>query len=162
MKGSTRATSAPGNVSGMLNKSSLYGLYALVTMTSEPERKVSAKEIAGRFGISESHVAKVLQQLARARIVSSTRGVGGGFELARDPKELTMLDVVEQLEGPRPDHCDDCAVRHAGGCTPDLAACAIHNVLGEIETQAYYTLKSVTLATLARRGQRLIAIEDAG
>lgn len=146
---------------GMLNKSSLYALYAVVTMAASAERRVSVKEIAARFKVSESHVAKILQQLARARIVSSMRGVGGGFQLARDPAELTMLDIIECLEGARPGPCADCSMRHGGGCAPDPTACAVHGILGEIETQAYYTLKSVTVATLARRNEPLVALLEA-
>ncbi len=146
----------------LLNKSSLYGLYAVVTMASESDRRVSVKEVAARFRVSESHVAKILQQLARARIVASTRGVGGGFQLARPADELTMLDIVECLEGTRPTQCSDCSLRHDGGCAPDPNACAVHGVVGEIETQAYYTLKSVTIATLARRGNSLIEVDEAG
>ena len=151
-----------GNVEGVLNKSSLYGLYAVVTMAAEPERKVSVKEVAARFAVSESHVAKILQSLARARVVVSTRGVGGGFQLAKPAQDITMLDVVEILEGPRPGPCADCALRHDGGCAPDPTACAVHGVLGEIESQGYYTLKSVTVATLAKRGQTLVDVDEAG
>ncbi len=152
-----------GNVEGMLNKSSLYAIYAVVTMASDPDRRVSVKEIAARFKVSESHVAKIMQQLARARVVSSTRGVGGGFQLERDPGELTMLDIIECLEGARPGPCADCSLRHNGGCTPDPTACAVHGILGEIETQAYYTLKSVTVSTLARSGdQPLVTLGEAG
>ena len=102
------------------------------------------------FEVSEDHVAKVLQQLVRARIVQGVRGVGGGYRLAVAPRELTMLAVVEAVEGPlRPD-CYGCeahgederACRHP-------ASCAIRGVLEEIGHYAWITLSSVTIATLA-------------
>ncbi len=60
----------------------------------------SATEIAKRLVVSEAHMAKVLQRLARAGIVRSSRGAKGGFTLARDPKELSFYDVLEAIDGP--------------------------------------------------------------
>ena len=57
-------------------------------------------EIANEMRIPKSFLAKILQKLNRASIVKSHRGVRGGFELARLPKEITLLDVVEAVEGP--------------------------------------------------------------
>jgi Rrf2 family protein len=57
-------------------------------------------EIANGMLIPKSFLAKILQKLTRAAIVKSHRGVKGGFELARRPKEITLLDVIEAIEGP--------------------------------------------------------------
>lgn len=148
-----------------LNKSSRFGLYAVVMMAERPEQRISAAMIAEAFAISEDHVAKVLQQLVRARIVAGVRGVGGGYRLATDPRKLTMLDVVEALEGPLKPACYGCDIQQeAGGAykaetlqgCKHPVSCAIRGVLEEIGEYAWYTLKSVTIATLAegpgRRG----------
>ena len=133
-----------------LNKSSRYGLYAVVMMAERPGELVSAALVAQTFAISEDHVAKVLQQLVRARLVQGVRGVGGGYRLAADPRQVTMLDVVEALEGPMQPACYGCDVhpRDAGACVHPVS-CAISGVLEEIGQYAWSTLKSITLATLA-------------
>ncbi len=135
-----------------VNKAARYGLYAMVLSAREPHRPVTAGEVAKTFRVSENHVAKVLQQLVRGRLVSSVRGVGGGYRLSRPASEITMLDVIECVEGPLTESCKDCELRHGGGetCSPHPAACAIHRVFAELNETAYYTLRSITVATLAR------------
>lgn len=128
------------------------GLYATVLMARKPEGPVTAREIGRTFSVSENHVAKVLQQLVRGRLVRSARGAGGGYRLAGEADAVTMLDVVECLEGPLTERCRDCSLSHTerGSCRPHPVACALQRVFGEINENAYYTMKSVTLATLAK------------
>ncbi len=76
------------------------GLHTMVLLASEPEKRFRAKEIAGRLGASEAHLAKVLQRLARAGLVTSARGPGGGFNLARKSEDATLLEVYEAVDGP--------------------------------------------------------------
>lgn len=142
-----------------LQKSSRYGLYAVTLMASVPESLVTAAMIAEAYSISENHVAKVLQQLARARIVQSVRGAGGGYRLAKAPKDLTMFDVVRVLEGEVTPSCFGCDAEGPES-SPNCAVyetCPIRPVMEEIAGQTYYTLKSVSVATLtagAARAQR--------
>lgn len=134
-----------------LQKSSRYGLYAVVQMARRPDALVTAAMIAGEYGVSENHVAKVLQQLARAGLLTSVRGPAGGYRLARSPRELTVFDVVQVLEGPVDAVCFACSATAA-----DHADCAVYDhcplrpVMGEVAEQVYYTLKSVSVAALAR------------
>ena len=136
-----------------LTKASKIGLYALVEMALRPDERVSASALADRFTLSENHVAKVLQQLQRAGLVASTRGVGGGYELARPASRVTVADVVRCLEGPLAgDACVDCPFRAVDAKCQDgqVAACRVHGLLRELSSHIYYTLESVTIATLAR------------
>lgn len=150
-----------------LSKASQLGLYALVEMALRPDERVSVPAIAERFSVSENHMAKVLQTLQRAGLVASTRGVGGGYQLARSASRISAADVVRELQGPvLEDGCAQCPFHDGdGGCREDvLAACRVHGLLEEINTHIYYTLESVTIATLARDGRgpgRLRVIEDA-
>lgn len=118
----------------------------MVELSTNPDRVLSAGEIAAKYSISEHHVAKVLQQLARARFVRSIRGIRGGFQIARDPKEVTMFDVVEIFE-PRPAH-DGCLLFDFEESCHLQQTCSIGQVFNEIQEQAIYTLKSVSIATL--------------
>jgi Rrf2 family protein len=136
----------------ILTKASKLGLYALTEMALRPGELVSASAIATRFGVSENHIGKVLQQLARGELVTSTRGVGGGYQLTRAASEITMADVVRCIEGPMPtDGCADCPFRELkDACGADVASCNVHTLLDELNSQVHYTLESVTIATLAR------------
>lgn len=107
---------------------------------------VSAGEIADKYHISEHHVAKVLQQLAKTGLVRSIRGIKGGFQIARDPKEITMMDVVEIFE-PHLPHSGCLLLDFEEKCN-NQGACRIGEVFSEIQEQAFYTLKSVSIATL--------------
>ena len=64
------------------------------------ETPVMIETIAAEMCIPRSFLAKILQRLARAEIVKSFRGVKGGFQLSRSPSELSLLSVVEAIEGP--------------------------------------------------------------
>lgn len=135
-----------------LTKASKFGLYALVEMAQNPGVRVSAASIAARLGLSENHFAKVLQQLGRAGFIVSTRGVGGGYELARPAEEITMAQVVRCLEGGLDDDaCADCPFRIQNrACGGDPITCGVHRLLSELSEHVYYTLESVTIRTLAR------------
>ncbi|MBX5484031.1 MAG: Rrf2 family transcriptional regulator [Myxococcaceae bacterium] len=78
-----------------------YGLRAMIFLASQPpDAIVSFKEIARRMDVPQDFMAKILKTLVAKRMVRSTRGVHGGYSLARDSREISMLDVIEAVEGP--------------------------------------------------------------
>jgi len=82
------------------------GLHAMVLLSANRGRLLSNHNIAAALGVSEAHLSKVLQRLAHAGFVKSTRGPGGGFAVARDGGRRSLLDVYEVIEGPlRPSDC---------------------------------------------------------
>lgn len=136
----------------ILTKASKLALYAVTEMAQRPDERVTANAVADDFGVSENHVAKVLQQLQRASLLVSARGSGGGYELARPAGEITMADVVRAIVGPIASNaCDDCPLRRMDGACAEKATCAVHGLLSELSSHVYFTLESVTIATLARR-----------
>ena len=76
------------------------GLHIMALLAAEPEKLVSVREAATALDVSEAHLAKVMQRLAKAGLVESIRGPRGGFLLARSPGEITLLEVYEAIEGP--------------------------------------------------------------
>jgi Rrf2 family nitric oxide-sensitive transcriptional repressor len=124
-----------------LNTSTTLALYAVYELALAPSGLLSAAAIAERYGASEHHVAKVLQQLARAGICRSVRGAGGGFRLDRDARAITMLDIVELFEPRAP------APKQQDGIEP-AGASRLRELLGEIDEQSHYMLESISIATL--------------
>jgi len=133
-----------------------YGLHCLLYLVDPPEgRPFSSKDLAEFQGISPSYVAKLFTQLEKAKIVVSTEGVRGGFKLARTADSITVLQVVDALEGAKPlFQCRE--IR--GNCilfadTPPKWAtrglCSIHTVMREGEAKMREALASHTLADIA-------------
>ncbi len=79
------------------------GLHAMVFLAAHVGEPKRVGEIAKRLKASEAHLAKVLQTLARAGLVRAVRGPKGGYELAKPPEEITLLEIFEVLHGPLED-----------------------------------------------------------
>jgi Rrf2 family protein len=83
-----------------LSKKADYGLIALKHLAQHGDESVSAREIASEYRIPAELLAKILQRLARKGLVVSHQGTRGGYVLARDPAKISIVDVVEALDGP--------------------------------------------------------------
>ncbi|HKB54513.1 MAG TPA: Rrf2 family transcriptional regulator, partial [Ramlibacter sp.] len=81
-----------------LQKNTSLALYSVIEFAADPERHISAAEIAAKYRVSPHHLAKVLSELARAGIVESVRGVGGGYRFAGNARRLTLMDVIRLFE----------------------------------------------------------------
>jgi len=75
-----------------------FALRALMRLAGEPTRSFATNEIASEFGISRNHLAKVVRDLADGGFITTQRGAGGGFALARPPQLITLGEVVRALE----------------------------------------------------------------
>lgn len=82
--------------------------YALVAVGYIAENyqdgAVLAARVSKEYGIPLEYLLKILQQLVRANVLRSKRGPRGGFFLARDSKEITMLQIIEAVDGPLMSH----------------------------------------------------------
>jgi Rrf2 family protein len=84
-----------------LTRASSYALHALVHMVQEgQDRPLASHQIAQARGIPERFLLKVLKPLVSAQILQSVKGPSGGYRLARPAAKVTMLEVVEAMEGP--------------------------------------------------------------
>jgi FeS assembly SUF system regulator len=82
-----------------LSKRVEYALFAVQLMAARGTARVSAKDVALQFGISQALVAKVLQVLAQADIVASFHGAQGGYVLAREAERITIAEIIQAVEG---------------------------------------------------------------
>ena len=98
-----------------------YGLRAMVCLAAQPDGRVMPfREIARRMNVPQDFLAKILKQLVTRQLAKSTRGARGGYRLARPPREISFLEVIEAVEGPVVVNlCQDGhdACRLSRGCT---------------------------------------------
>lgn len=123
-----------------------FGLRALMRMAAEPGRDHSAAEIAAEFGISRDHLTKAIAILARAGILTTRRGHGGGARLARPAAQIGLGDVVRVLEREAP--LVEC-FRADGGACPIVPRCRLRAYLSEAEAAFLNALNTHTLADCA-------------
>jgi Rrf2 family protein len=128
-----------------LTARSEYGLLALVDIgTRYGEGPVSARGIAERQGIPLKFLEQLLAAMRKCGIVTAVRGARGGFTLSRPPAEITVLDVVEALEGPlAPTSCDGGHLCGRGG------VCAAATVWGAATEALRDVFTGTTLQDLA-------------
>jgi len=77
-----------------------YATVVLTVLAARPDLVLSASELAEQAGLEVPTVAKVLKPLAQAGLVASFRGANGGYRLARPATEITLIEIVEAMEGP--------------------------------------------------------------
>ncbi|HET7875695.1 MAG TPA: Rrf2 family transcriptional regulator [Methylomirabilota bacterium] len=122
-----------------------YGLMAIHHIAAHgDEGAVSAKRIAEEFSIPPELLAKVLQRLAKKKLITSHNGPMGGYLLTRPPAEITVGEVVRALEGPiRIVSCmtieEDC---------PQFNRCNLRRPVEKIQASISYLLDTMTLAEL--------------
>lgn len=133
-----------------------YWLHCLLFLVGrETPVKLSSLDLAEMQGISPTYLAKLFAQLRTAGIVRAIEGAQGGYQLARDAGEISVLDVIEALEGRKPlFQCREirrqCAV--FGDSPPDWSTrepCGIHAVMLEAEARMKDVLSQRTLLDLA-------------
>jgi Rrf2 family protein len=84
-----------------LTRAASYALHALVFMANQKHnRPVASHHIAQARGIPERFLLKVLKPLVSARVLQSIKGPNGGYRLAKAPNEITMLEILEAVDGP--------------------------------------------------------------
>ncbi|HEU4876232.1 MAG TPA: SUF system Fe-S cluster assembly regulator [Sphingomicrobium sp.] len=126
--------------------------YAVVMMTAaarrEPRSRLSAAELSSETGVPLPTAQKLMGKLAAAGLLTSARGAGGGFTLARDITEISLADIVEAVEGPIA--MTQCAgTDEASDCALD-AHCRVKPHMGIVGAKVRGALHAVSLQELAQ------------
>jgi FeS assembly SUF system regulator len=122
-----------------------YATVLLAALAGEPERVQTAAALAERTHIAAPTVSKLLKQLQRAGLVTSTRGLHGGYQLARPAREISAAAILDALEGPVA--LTDCSVGH-GQCEIE-ESCGVGRVWQRLNLAMRRALYGVSLAQLA-------------
>jgi Rrf2 family protein len=146
----------------VLNRKTTYGIRALASIARARPRRLSVAELAKSEGIPQKFLSVILLDLRQHGIVHGRRGRVGGYELAVDPNELTVAEVVESLGGPvfpiiclrhepgrLPKRCRECP--GTGRCPAELA-------LKGAELEVHRVLSSISLSDLVEGVAELDAL----
>ena len=113
-----------------ISEAASLALHTMVFLAGAPATQYSVGRIARSLGVSEAHLAKVLQRLSKAGLLVSARGPKGGFRLARGPEEITLLEVFEAIDGSfEPEEC----LMQDQSC--GQMGCLFGDLLGDINRQ---------------------------
>ena len=85
-----------------ISEAASLALHSMVILAASPDRSLTVKEITARTGVSEAHLSKVMQRLAKAGLVKSTRGPKGGFLVGDSCLSTSLMAIFEAIEGPVP------------------------------------------------------------
>lgn len=130
-------------------------MHCLLWLTDAGDTPLSSRDLADLQGISPTFLAKIFTKLEKAGIVRATEGVRGGYALARRPGDISVLDVVDAIEGDKPlFDCQEIRGRCVlfGQQPPGWATagtCSIHTVMLRAEKAMRETLASQSLADIA-------------
>ena len=110
---------------------------------------MGAEAMAKETGVPAEFLAKILTRLAAGRLLTSRRGPGGGFALARRPDRITVAEVLRALPGPEGEDRPCLLGHHA---CDSRHPCAMHDTAVEAEAAITRRLEALTLADLAAEG----------
>lgn len=141
-----------------LHKASLFALYAVLELARDPERQLSATDIADKYAISSHHLAKILRTLVRSGLIQAVRGVGGGYRFTGTPNRTTLLDVIElfeslesELDAPAPQ-----------GQPGEAVVEELLSITREIDDLTRAVLDTITLETALNNARQRSRIQAAG
>lgn len=117
-----------------------------VLFLSKENKRASVKEISKEMRIPENLLAKILQVLAKNKIVISRRGINGGFELNRRPERITLLEIIELIDGTLA--INHCAVNKRA-CSL-INHCSVHPVWVSLREEIRGRLKKINFKELSQ------------
>lgn len=122
-----------------------YAMRCVLYLSGQPHKIIMVDEISREMATPKSFLAKILQKLVIAGVVRSFRGVKGGFQLNRDPKDINLLDVIEAIEG----------IVALNACAVDSSVCGfsgtcgVHTVWVKLRVEVNELLKQHNFADIA-------------
>jgi Rrf2 family iron-sulfur cluster assembly transcriptional regulator len=133
-----------------LNTKGRYAVMAMVDLAGHgTERPVTLADIAERQEISLSYLEQLFALLRRNDLVTSVRGPGGGYRLARPPEETRIADIILAVD--EPIKTTRCELGSPRGCTGKSTRCLTHDLWEELGHQIHIFLNAVTLADVIQK-----------
>lgn len=115
-----------------INQATDYAFRAVLNLAKKPKGKVvDAQTISAQEVIPIRFLLKIMPSLIKSGIINSQRGVGGGYFLAKNPREISFLDVVEAIEGPI--YINRCLADPKACSKNGAGYCGVHLALREVQ-----------------------------
>lgn len=127
-----------------ITNSSEYAIRAIVHMSKKPELTYTANELYPHLDAPLKFLAKILQKLARKKILKSQRGVKGGFKIAMPLENLTIVDIIEAVDGPMA--LNKCLLT-SYDCKRE-SLCPVHPIWEEAQIKLKESLSKKTIADI--------------
>ncbi len=137
-----------------LTKKADYGLIALRHLANG-RHYASAKDIAAAYRIPLPLLSKILQKLARTGFLVSEQGTRGGYRLARDPREITALEVIRTIDGPV--ILTHCFTAHAVCDQSDV--CPVREPLRKVHEGILKLLSGITISDISQDANPIPAVQ---
>jgi Rrf2 family protein len=140
----------------MLSATCKYGIRAVIFIASRPDQKINTglKQISEELKIPKPYLAKILQVLSRKKILHSSKGPHGGFYLLIPAAKLTLMDIIEAIDGG--DFFDSCYVtgEKCNFDQSDKGVCILHNDLRKEKDNLAKFFSSKTIGELVNQVNR--------
>jgi FeS assembly SUF system regulator len=127
-----------------------YAVVMLAELSRSAHLRLPASALASRTNLPEPTVAKILKSLTRAGVLSSTRGVNGGYGLTRNPEKISVADIITAMDGPI--SLTDCADGDSACVLEGM--CSMHGRWSKVNVAVRTALESVTLVDLMKTAPR--------
>jgi len=111
---------------------------------AKKDKLVSVSELSSKLKIPRPFLRKILQTLNREKILTSHKGSGGGFSLARQPKDVQLIELIEVFQGPL--HLNECFLRKLK--CPQVKFCGLKKKIDRIDSDVLKQLRSINIASL--------------
>lgn len=136
----------------MLSNTCKYGIRAVIYLAqhSTSANKIGIKKISEDLDIPTPFLGKILQMLAKHKMLSSTKGPHGGFSLGKNADKITMLDVIEIIDGLDYFHSCIVGLKICNGDEELKKLCPIHERSGPIRDNLFELYKKQTIIGLAK------------
>ena len=135
-----------------------YALRALVVLGARYEPRsavVRIQAISDEQNIPKRFLEQILNDLKSAGVLTSRRGVAGGYRLARPPEKITLAEVIRHIEGPlAPIGCVSERFYEPCSC-PNEATCSLRSIMADVRTGIVKVLEGVTVAEMVQRARVL-------
>lgn len=129
------------------------GLQAVLFLSTRERRIYNAIEVSKELKVPKEFVSKVMQTLTNCGIVGSKKGKNGGFFLAKEPKEIKLIDIVEAIDGLE---LFKTCILGFPGCSSE-EPCPVHDKWGKLREEAFRMLSEETLENLKEKAASKIA-----
>ncbi len=136
----------------MISNTCKYAIRAVtyLAMHEEQGKRIGIREIAGDLDIPSPFLGKILQNLAKQKMLKSNKGPNGGFSLARNSEEISLLDIVEIIDGL--DFFHECliGISVCERAPEHQEICPFHKVADPLRADLYKMYKDTKIGKLAK------------